>query len=219
MRKNKESAIKLRKAGLSYNIISRRLKIPKSTLSYWFSSLQKFEKIKLKNIDRAKEKWAINITRYNKKRSLLARQNWAVIQKKSSNEINRLNLRELKLVGASLYWAEGYKRGNWNIVFCNSDPAMIILIIRFFKAVCGVPVNKIRAQIQIHRHISAASATRYWSKTIKLPARYFLNPIRQISRASSLKRKNNLPYGTLRIKINDVKLLNRIKGWIVGLAK
>ncbi|MFH1366846.1 MAG: hypothetical protein ABIH38_02525 [Patescibacteria group bacterium] len=219
MRKNKELAIKFRKAGLSYNEISKKLKIPKSTLSYWFGSLTKYERIKLKNIDQAKEKWAANITRYNKKRSLLARQNWAIIQKKSTKEIHRLNLRELKLVGASLYWAEGYKRGNWNIVFCNSDPAMIILIMRFFKDVCGVPINKIRTQIQIHRRISAVSATRYWSKITKLPARNFLKPIRQISRASSLKRKNNLPYGTLRIKINDVKLLNKIKGWIVGLAK
>jgi Mn-dependent DtxR family transcriptional regulator len=218
MRKNKVQAISLRKTGLSYNQIAKRLKIPKSTLSGWLKDIQESKVIKGKNIDKAKKKWAENIVAYNKRRSEIARVEWGKIQNLSSKEIGKISRREMKLVGSALYWAEGYKRGNWNLVFCNSDPNMLRLMIIFFVKICGVPPQKMKAQVQIHHNISAQSATKYWSKILKLPPNQFLKPIYQVSRSSKLKRRNNLPFGTLRIKINDVKLVNKIKGWINGLA-
>ncbi|MFH1611721.1 MAG: hypothetical protein ABH887_00400 [bacterium] len=46
MRKDKDLAIKLRKQGLSYLNISKKLDIPKSTLSCWFRDLDWSKKIK-----------------------------------------------------------------------------------------------------------------------------------------------------------------------------
>jgi hypothetical protein len=215
----KRIAITLRKKGLSYNVISKKIKVPKGTLSYWFKKLKWSEIITKKNIDNARKKWADNLTTYNKKRSLIAREKWSEMQKNARAEISSLSARELKLVGVALYWAGGYKRGNWNVVFCNSDSMMVILMLRFFKRSCNVPDKKIKLQIQIHSIIAAKPALKYWSKITGFSSKHFLKPIYILSRSSKKLRENRLPYGTLRIKINDVKLVNKLKGWIEGLSK
>lgn len=217
MRNNKALAIKFRQKGSSYNEISKKLGIPKSTLSYWFSGIKFSEIIKKNNISHAKKIWAENIIKYNKKRSIDCRKRWEVMQKKSFSDIRRISDYELLLIGAALYWAEGYKKTNWNLVFCNADPEMIKIMIRFFIKICDIPKEKIKAQVQIHKNISSDEAVDYWRKIIKFPKEQFAKSIYQISKASKNKRGNLLPYGTLRLKINDVVLVNKIKGWIEGL--
>jgi len=218
MRQDKEKAIKLREQGISYNEISRRLSVPKSTLSGWFKKLRSSEHTRQKNINRAKLIWAKNIIAYNKQRSVDSRKRWEQIQKDSIRDIGRLSRRELLLVGAALYWAEGYKKSNWNLVFCNSDPAMIVLIMEFFLKTCEVPPEKIKGQVQIHRNISPEQATAYWSRISGIPNKQFTKPLHQIAKSSKSIRGNTLPYGTFRIKINNVVVLNKIKGWITGLG-
>lgn len=216
---NKKQAIKLRKFGLSYNVISKKLKVAKGTLSYWFKDLAVSDQIKKDNISKAKRKWADNLIAYNKGRSLKARQNWEDTQKVAEKQVKSVSDRELFLIGVALYWAEGYKKGNWNVIFCNADPGTNCVMMEFFRKICKVPEEKIKAQVQIHRNIEADGSIRYWSRLIKLPVSHFLKPMYQVSKASKFRRGNTLPYGTLRIKINDVLLVNKIKGWIRGLSK
>lgn len=218
MRKDKERAIKLRIQGISYNEISRELSIPKSTLSGWFKKLHSSEQVKQQNISGAKIIWAKNITAYNKQRSLDSRKRWELIRQKHIKEIGRLSARELLLVGVALYWAEGYKKSNWNLVFCNSDPAMVVLIMKFFGGICNIPKEKIKGQVQIHRNISPEQAIDYWSRISGITKTQFRKPIYQVAKSSKSIRGNTLPYGTFRILINDVVLVNKIKGWISGLS-
>lgn len=218
MNKNREQAIEMRKCGCSYNEIIRKVKVSKGTLSYWFKGIKEFDLIKKNNIATAKDKWKENITKYNKNRSVIAREKWKMTQLSAQKDIKGLNLRELWLVGIALYWAEGYKRGNWNVIFCNADPDTNKLMMQFFLRICKVPVEKIRAQIQIHDNISEGKALGFWSKAVSLPKSQFLKSISQKNKASKGVRKNNCPYGTLRLRVNDVVLLNKIKGWISGLS-
>jgi len=219
MRNDKLKAINLRKRGLSYNEISRELAIPKSTLSGWFQKIPFSAEMKKRNISRLKKILAKNITDYNKKRSKRIRGEWLMLQKKSSQTIKTLSRRELMLVGAALYWAEGYKKTNWNLSFSNSDPQMIKVIMVFFRTVCSVPQKKFRVQMQLyHNHLEGISK-KFWSKITKIPECQFTKTIYQTSSASKLKRGNTLPHGTIRIRVNDVNLVNTIKGWISGLSK
>ena len=80
MRADKQLAIKLRLFGSSYNEISKKLSIPKGTLSYWFKDIAMSNKIKESNISSAKEVWAKNISAYNKLRSIKVREKWGDIQ-------------------------------------------------------------------------------------------------------------------------------------------
>jgi hypothetical protein len=215
----KPEAIKLRTLGESYNVISKKLNVPKGTLSYWFKNLRESKLTTKRNIAKAKKQWAANITKYNKKRSLIARKKWIDIQNKNTTLIKQINNNELMLIGTALYWAEGYKRGNWNVIFCNADPEMNKLMIKFFIKICKVPPEKIKAQIQLHNNIPPVSALKYWSKITGLTHSQFLKTVFYKNNSSKGMREKHLPYGTLRIRINDVVLVNKIKGWIGGLIE
>ncbi|MFA5127718.1 MAG: hypothetical protein WC457_01795 [Patescibacteria group bacterium] len=215
----KDSAIKLRKKGLSYNIISNKLGIPKGTLSYWFKSLRGSAKITKTNTSKAKEIWAKNITIYNKSRSIRAREKWLEIQKNSRHEMASLSKHDLLFVGTALYWAEGYKKGNWSVIFSNSDPRMHQIMMRYFLEVCRVPLNKIKGQVQTHSNVDKKKAVAYWSKITRVPQRQFMKCNVSVPKSSKKVRGNTLPYGTLRIRINDVNLTNKIKGYILGLIE
>lgn len=218
MRNDKHRAIRLRQQGKSYNVISQQLSIPKSTLSYWFRDNAKSTLIKNKNISRSKKIWAKNITLYNKSRSKETRRKWIKKQRESSSEIKNINQYELKLIGTALYWAEGFKKTKYTLTFCNSDPDMIKIIMKFFRRICKVDESKFKAQVQIHPNVSEIAAKRYWSKISSIQGKRFRKSITTISRSSKRKRDiHTLPYGTFRIHIHDVKLVHKIKGWIDGL--
>ena len=216
---NKKIAIQMRRSGSSYNEISKKLDIPKSTLSYWFSNDHVSSKIKESNVLKAKEKWAKNIRSYNILRAEAARQLWRERSELASHDIGPLSKNDLMLVGIALYWGEGYKKTNWSIIFSNSDPLMNSLMMKLFRDVCCVPLQKIHAQIQIYPNMLPKTSMIYWAEVTDIPISQFMKPNIQISSRSKLKRDNTLPHGTLRIRINDVLLVNKIKGWIDGLAR
>ena len=88
----------------------------------------------------------------------------------------------------------------------------------FLLNVCKISIHKIRGRVNIHPHLDAYVAGKYWSGISGIPLRQFHKPLLAVSRASKQKRKT-LPYGTFRIVISDVVLCSKIKGWIEGLAK
>lgn len=62
--------------------------------------------------------------------------------------------RELWLMGAILYWAEGEKekpyRPGSGVKFMNSDPVLIRVFLRWLQEACGVARDRIRFSIYIH---------------------------------------------------------------------
>ena len=215
----KKRAIKIRKTGKSYNEISRTLNIPKSTLSLWFRQIEWNQNIIRKLWNKNRKKWAENIILYNKRRARLIKKQHLDAQKQSKITIKNFTKYDLKLIGSALYWAEGSKNNRWTSIFVNSDPAMIQIMMRFFKEICRVPNEKFSFKIQIHPNISEKNAKLFWSKVLYISANQFKKTLYQISKASRGKRpKNTLPYGTCRISISDVVLRNQIQGWIQGIA-
>ena len=124
----------------------------------------------------------------------------------------------LKVIGSSLYWAEGYKAAVNMVSFSNSDPKMIALMMKFFRDICRVPNGKFRGVIHIHPHLDRAKAEKFWVAVSGIPISQFHKTQFGVSRASKQKR-DTLPLGTFSIIICDTRLQSRIKGWIVGVAK
>jgi len=103
-------------------------------------------KIRYKN-DRIKEKFIA----FNRLRKIQSENRKKDISSNAALEINHISLRELKLIGIALYWAEGYKiPGCSGVEFTNSDPAMIKLMMRWFREICHVSENRFHIRIQIH---------------------------------------------------------------------
>jgi hypothetical protein len=225
MRKDKEKAIQLRKAGSSYNQISRELEIPKSTLSYWLSDLKISKKAYSKILLRAHKLSIKGLIRRNKNQTILAKERADKIRAEAKKESMKLLQDRLFLTGLALYWAEGYKKGangsKWKSVdFANSDPEMIKVIMKFFRKFLVTDDSRIKIQLMTHRNINVNKAVEFWSKLTNISKKQFIKSCSAVSKASKNKRNpNSLTYGTVHIRINDVKLFFRIIGWIDGLKE
>ncbi len=220
MRRDKERAIELRKEGKSYNEIHKSLNVPKSTLSGWFRDLRFSEDIKIRLIDETKRKWAQNITDFNKRRAKVILEEAQRMQDEEAKKVPRVSKKELWLLGTALYWAEGSKRERWQARFTNSDPEMIKFIMRYFREICGVEEDKFKLTLQIHPNVSEEAAKRYWSDVTNLSPTQFYKTLDAVSKTSKHKRgPKRLPYGTLKISISDVRIANKIKGWLKGLTR
>ena len=212
----RERARELRRRGWSVRAIAQKIKCAKSSVSVWVRDIpltpEQIERLK-SNQDKGRAK-AANHPNSSKFK-------WARIRQCISDDAKReissnCSLKELKLVGTALYWAEGYMASRNSFVFANSDAGMIKLMMRFLIKVCRIPLNKLRGRVNIHPHLDIKKAQQYWSQISGIPLRQFYKPLLAVSRSSKQKRRT-LPYGTFRIIVSDVVLCSRIKGWIEGV--
>jgi len=161
-------AIAMRMNGKSYNEIAKELGICKSSLSYWLRDLKlskEAQDILGRKSNYPKEKFA----EYNRLKSKKVALENSQIRENACNKIDFVSDKELLLIGAALYWGEGYKnnqskRKNYHISFVNSDPEMAKIFLKFVKNILNVPEDKIRPRIQLHHNVSRDGALDYWSK-------------------------------------------------------
>jgi hypothetical protein len=130
--------------------------------------------------------------------------------------------RELRVIGATLYWAEGVRRhpirGGRRVAFSNADPEAIKVMMRLFRDICVVPEEKFRAQIALAPGIAAKRAVTFWSEQTQIPETQFTKVYNRLSQASKRKRpRSRLPYGTAQRRMADTRLFYRMMGWIQGI--
>ncbi len=216
--REQKKAKELRHKGWSVRAIAKQLQCPKSSVSKWVRGIsltsEQIEALK-SNQDKARAKAA---NHPNSPKCV-----WAKIRNEISDsackEISlKYPLSVLKVIGAALYWAEGYKISVNMVNFSNSDPHMIKLMMRFFREVCGVREQKFRGIVHIHPHLDENKAAKFWSGISGIPIKQFHKTQYGISRASKHKR-DTLPLGTFRIVICDTRLQSKIKGWIKGIER
>lgn len=214
--------IRLRKKGKSYREIARDLDVSKSSISQWCKNLKL--PLSAQKILEKKNKWNKEVlVKNNRLKSERVKKENQKIKKKAIREIRPLSKYELLLIGAALYWAEGYRKQDKmptpHINFANSDPNMIALFLRFLREIILVPEEKIRVRILIHPNINERATINFWSQITNIPKeRFYIN--RQVSRASQRKRPfNSLPHGTLDLRVSSRQKFFQIKGWIDGLIK
>lgn len=229
MRSDKEKALSLRLKGYSYSEIVRLLGVPKATLSDWFTGLVLSEKAQARIKKRVYEGSVRGLIKRNKLQTHLARQRATHIRTNAEKQIKRPTKKELVLLGAALYWAEGYKRAiikngqersYHTISFSNADPIMVKVFLMFLRETLQILDSKIYASIRIFEHINENEALRYWQKVTGLPKENFRKSYYGISKSSLGKRPyNRLPYGTIQVSVGDTKNFHRIMGWIEGIGK
>jgi len=217
-----QEVINLRMKGISYGDIARTSGVSKNSVSRWCKNLEL--PLAIQKIVEAKTKASHRQLKvYNEQRHRAVQFENRQIRKDSTDQIHPLSDYELLLVGAALYWGEGYKKkppsGSPRVAFVNSDPKMITLFLHFLRRILYIPEERILATVRIYPSINKESAIKFWSRVAGIPQKRF-HITHQISRASKGKRPNNsLPYGTLALVINSRQNFFRIKGWIDGLIK
>lgn len=229
MRNDKNTALKYRLRGKSYNQITKLLGVPKSTLSGWFNGLQLSMKAKERLGARVREGSFEGLMKKNRQQTAAANERAKNIRNAAVRTIGKLSKRELLILGVSLYWGEGYKRpiiknGKARtyhpVSLSNSDPKLVLAFLKFLREICGAEEEKIRAGLRIYQHQNAEQLLQFWSKLTKIPKERFEKYYYGVSKSSLGKRPFNiLPYGTIQIRINDTKLFHKIMGWMEGLNK
>ncbi len=210
----KNIARKLRGKGLSLNEIKQKTGFTKSSISLWVRDIELSKEQKNELSQKGYRKEIIEKRRTTR----LANENnrRQVIIDKAIKDIKNVSKKELWLIGIALYWGEGAKTLRSGVQFSNSDPAMVKIIMEFFKINCEVPIEKFRGHIHLHPHLNENKAKKYWHTISGIPLNQFYKTTKQQSRASKGK-KDSLPFGTINIHICNTELFLKIKGWTEGV--
>lgn len=214
---------------MSYNEINKILGIPKSTLSNWLSKIPLSLEAKTRLENRVREGGVNAFVKHNKQQTFDARIRAKTIREAASWEVGSISNNDLLIVGAVLYWAEGYKRirvidgreiTSHRICFTNSDPFMVSVFILFLRKTMEIPPEKISIEMRLFEHMNAEETILYWMKVTNLPRSQFKKPTYPVSSASKgIRPINRLPYGTVQVIVSDTKLFYRVMGFIDGVKE
>ena len=153
-----QEVIKLRKEGKTYREIAKSAGVSKNSVSRWCKNL-KLPLIAQRILKKKNKQNKEIFIKYNRLKAERVRIENLKIEKRTAKEIQAFSKYELKLMGAVLYWAEGYKnkattQSNKRIDFVNSDPYVIALFLRFLREIIQIPEEKLKASIRVHPNIN-----------------------------------------------------------------
>lgn len=212
--KEKFEAVKLRTKGESLKEIAHKLKVAKSSVSFWVRDVELTQSQRAQlnargfSIDAIEKRRISRIARTRKERGNA--------MKVAGDMISLISRRDLWLLGIALYWGEGGKTNHGSVRVSNSDPMVIKFMMRFFREICKVPENRFKGHIHTYSHLNKDQAEKYWSEVSDIPKEQFFKTYSKSSTVSKYK-KDSLPHGTFQIYVNDTKLFLRIMGWIEKL--
>lgn len=131
----------------------------------------------------------------------------------SVKENRTLEQEALRVVGAVLYWGEGYKtEKSHGIDLANSDAAMIATFVRFLREICGVDEKRLRVLLYCYANQDPKKLIRFWSNVTGIPLKQFSKPyVRKDYKDAMLDK---MPYGMVHIRYADKKLLKTVIEWI-----
>lgn len=210
MRNDRDKAIELRMKGKSYNEISRSLKVPKSTLSGWLSSLRWSENIKQVLRNQAQKRSTIRIIALNKVRGEHLRKVYREARSEALQDFNDLKYHPMFLAALMIYWGEGDRVTKDKVRVSNADPKMIKLFMLFLRDICQIPVEKIRLNLFIYSDLDDMECRRFWSERIGLGQSAFTKSILLPSR----HKTKRVRYGMCNITVSSSYLKAKVMEWL-----
>jgi hypothetical protein len=216
----REKASELRLQGMTYDRIQAEPGCSKSSISLWVRDLPKPERKRSREESAAiaRRGWEPTLQRREAER--------AETKARASAEVGALSDRELLLLGAALYWAEGAKdkphARRERVSFVNSDPGMIRLFIAWLDML-GVERGRLTFHVLIHESADIAGAERYWADLVGAHAGAFGKTTVKRHNPKTVRKNVGPTYrGCLVIHVRQsAELYRRIEGtWygIVGAA-
>lgn len=218
----REQARGLRMKGESISGIATILRASKSTVSYWCRDIALSQKQMRRLMRKQNDAGAIGRLRAAEKKRATRLAAIETESKTGSRAVGSLNPRDIFILGIALYWGEGYKSGNEECGFTNSNPDIIAAFILWLRSTYNIPLSDLILRVSLNQtHRTRVDAVeRYWSKVTGVPRSQF-------SKASLIKASSRKIYsdpqrhfGTLRIKVRrGTALRRRILGSIGEIAK
>jgi hypothetical protein len=119
-----------------------------------------------------------------------------------------------------LYWAEGDKSQH-RVGLANSDPEVVRFFVSFLRVYFDVPDEKLRAHCNLFAdHLERQRQVEdHWLEILELPrSSLYRSTVNVYSKHSARKRTNMLPYGTCKLTVGDVRIVQSIYGSIQEYA-
>ncbi|WP_371791938.1 hypothetical protein OG285_21545 [Streptomyces sp. NBC_01471] len=209
-------ARELRLQGMTYDRIQVELGCSKSSISLWVRDLPKPPRRTREEASAiAKRGWEATLQRREEER----RQT----KQAAKDEIGTLSERELMIVGAALYWAEGTKdkphARRESVAFVNSDPSMIQVFLAWLDLL-GVDRELLRFHVSIHESADVLAAEEYWAGLVGSDTSSFGRTTLKKHNAKTVRKNVGADYhGCLIVQVQrSADLYRRIEGWWYGIV-
>lgn len=211
MRKDKQKAEELRRAGKSYKAIHKELGTPIATLSDWFRNVG--WSIEIKNKLASEE----SLANPNKLQLMIAatKKKFAQLhenyRREAVNEFPKLKNNPLFVAGVMLYWGEGDKNVKNSLIrLSDSEPGIIRTFYVFLVNAVGIPKEKIAFNLLLYPDLIDSVQKNFWSTVTGIPLTQFRKSV-FIQGRHSTKR---LSYGVGMIRVGGRKYKEKLLKWI-----
>ena len=221
MKLQTKNVIRLRKLGRTFREISKTTNTPLSTVHLWSKHILLTRKHKREITRKHQQSLAKGRKKALKKQKRMRELERSLFIKKGKKSIGRINRRELLLIGAALYWCEGFKRDT-RLGFANSDPKMIQLFLKWLVEIGKVNPKEIRLRVgaNVAYKNSIEVIQQKWAQVTGIPFNQFQKPFFQKVQWKGKYANRGEYLGVLRIRANNQrKLFLMIKGMLNGLKK
>ncbi|MDO8521617.1 MAG: hypothetical protein Q7S52_05880 [bacterium] len=199
-------AITLRtKERLSYAEIKKRLKVSKSTLSYWLHDhpLREEEILFLRR--RAWKKGEASRERFRNTMREKKKANAEKVYGEQKRRLATLPEDAFFVAGLMLHLGEGDKRNGTRINLANTDPEIIKFFIKWLDNFLGIAREKIRIQLHLYENMDIAGEVKFWKKELCLEdSQLYKTQIRRLQK-SSFTYAGSYRHGTCSIFVPGVK--------------
>lgn len=203
----KEEAARLRRNGLSYGEIRKKINVSKSTLSLWLKSIPLKPEYRKRLYTKQIQVLSRGTQSQKERRK---REVGEIITHAKKEIVTPLSDQAFKLFGAALYWGEGTKGNLFQVT--NSDPRLILFMVNWIEKVLHVKRTEMKARLNIYPQQNESEVKRFWSDLTGIPTKNFgKSYVKPLSKGY---KKNNLYYGTMRIEVpKSGNYIHRVYGW------
>lgn len=168
----------MRKRGVSTRDVEKKLGIPRSTLSYWFTKV----KLHPHFLKRLKSRHASGLIKarihavkwHNEQKEgrlqLAANQGSTTLA-----QIDYASDAVAELALSLLYLGEGAKKSPATAMG-NSDPRILRFFVGMMQRLYGISPEDMRCELHLRADQDVTELTRYWSKTLRIPVKNFRRP-------------------------------------------
>ncbi len=212
----RNQARKLRHLGRSIKAIAKELGVSPSSVSLWCRDIILTDE-QSKRLDDYRNRASLPGRIAGAESNRLKKENTiAKYQISGRRDIGKISKRDLLLTGIGLYAGEGFKYSS-KVGFCNSDPYIILFIMRWFRESCSVVDERFRFAIGInesHKY-RIKEVKKYWETILKVPETSFTNVSYKKVVSKKIYDNPEKHFGTLNIRIlKSSELMYQILGWI-----
>ena len=218
----RERARILRRQGKSIRSISQVLPASKSTVSYWCRDIELSDK-QIRLLAKSQREGA-GLGRLRSAEMKRAKRISATRTEfeRGKRSVGPLSRRDIFILGAALYWGEGYKSGNEECGLTNSNPDIIQAFIVWLREVHNIRSSDLILRVSInHSHKQRVRAVeKYWSNMTKIPLSQFTKTSLIKTKSQKIYANQDDHFGTIRVKVRRATALRRrILGSIAEIAR